>query len=254
MTKVVLAVVAGGIVVVGAAYAVSLVLPQEANPAGTVMAGIATVVLACLTAPLLVLNSRMIGETRNAAEATQRAADATEKDVEASNENNRLLQTQLQREWRPVLVIGDLANVTPFDDPNGDYTVSISNLGRGPALNCIVVVATKEQWRRSPPFNLPAGFMAAQYKLAIQQGEPPQGLTWYTGSDHGRHIVVFCEDSVGSYLRFSPPSGGPDEWHEYAKAPIWLKPYHGLIPGRLGLVIGQEGVAHLAELFRPDLL
>ncbi len=198
-----------------AAYA----LPSDRGPTFAAAAtAVATVVLAALTGFLLQLNADTVAEMRNATAATQRATEATqaaalatERDARATEESSRTLREQIEREWRPLLVLRDEPNLRAVQEfGDNQVNVQLVNLGRGPAVNVLVCLwneAEDEVWR-SGPVHVGAGgttnltvFRLEDKRNDMFDFNPPRS-----------HQAIICEDQSGGWHRFSRNDPVPDSY------------------------------------------
>lgn len=182
----------------------------------TVLTGLATLVLAAATGILLILNWGVMQATRSAAEATLRAAVATEKSAAATEQEAaaslselEVLRDQVAHEIRPVLVLESLPNISPFKSNLGaDGT--LVNLGRGPAINCMVgwLKTGEPGWRWSRPFQVGG---ESQYVFSVWDLDIRPTMPSIFGSRDGDDLyTVLCEDQAGTRHRFTHPNPVPE--------------------------------------------
>lgn len=199
--------------------------------AGTILSGVSTLFLAGLTAIILIVNARVLQATRDAAEATRDAARATkdeavatEKEAEATfeqaaatkeqaliaNETLKELRRTRELEWRPILV-RDESNAG-VKDGKAWRDVSLRNIGRGPALNCLVVReemgTDTARFLASQPVSLGA---AEGLSLRASELEQPPHSDMLYGHELPRELLI-CHDQFGNYLRFVPGFPSPAVW------------------------------------------
>ena len=214
-----IALVAFVIVAVGGAYWFAFALPpvQGGTFAGAATA-IGTVVLAALTAILLQLNANTVGEmrkateaTRRATEATEAAARATEKEARATEESTQTLREQIEREWRPLLVLDYVPDLRLVEE-SGDHAVEVGliNLGRGPAVNALICLwnePTEEIWR-SPLVHVTGG---KSVDVKVKKSSDKRN-DMFDRDPPRSHVAIICEDQAGAWHRFSRNDPVPDSY------------------------------------------
>ena len=207
------------VAIVGAYWFAFAVSPVQGGTFAGVATAIGTIVLAALTAVLLQLNSQTVGEMRNATAATLRAAVATEvaaqatdREARATEASNRTLREQIEREWRPLLVLMRVGSLQAADEFGiREFEVDLVNLGRGPAVNALICLwnePAEEVWR-SQLVHVPAG-KTVEVKLTKSEEkrndmfdrDPPRS-----------HQAIMCEDQSGSWHRFSRNDPVPDSYY-----------------------------------------
>jgi len=207
------------VVVIAGSYVAASTLPSDRGGVFALVAtGVATIVLAALTAVLLQLNVNTIAEmrrateaTRSAAEATKAAALATEREAVATEASTRTLRDQLEREWRPILVI-DHIPLLRLAEEAGEHQVEVElrNLGRGPAVNVLICVMheKKEEVWRSTLIHVAAG---GKVEVKLRRSDDPRNDMFNRDPPQSR-IAILCEDQSGSWHRFSRNDPVPDSY------------------------------------------
>ena len=180
----------------------------------------ATMVLAALTAILLQLNASTLGEMRQATEATRRAteatvaaAQATEREARATEASNGTLREQIEREWRPLLLLSSLPDLRALDELGERQTdVKLVNLGRGPAVNVLVCL-----WKELPPEVIwrwgPVHVGAGQALEVTVFKSDDQRNDMFDFDPPRSHEAIICEDQSGSWHRFSRNNPVPDSYY-----------------------------------------
>ena len=250
-------------VVVAGSYALAQTFPADtrAGAFSSIVAGTAALALALLTAVLLVLNWQVVEATRQSAEATRTSAaatqaaaaatqtaasatqqaaiatkeeaDATREEATASKEATLALRDQVEREWRPILVLTEaLGDMSPFDHPNAIF-VHVGNLGRGPAVNGLIALLKPSEpgWRTSAPFALGGG-QSRRFET-FPHSSPINSDAFQQHPSVPIRISIFCEDAAGIWYRFTPPSPTPEIWRQGTPQADWVPFYRAEIPGRI---------------------
>jgi hypothetical protein len=207
------------VAVISGSYVAALALPSDRGSVfAAVATGVATIILAALTALLLQLNLNTIAEMRRATDATRRATDATraaalatEREAAATEGSTRTLHEQLEREWRPMLVLDHIPLLGLVEEA-GEHRVSVqlSNLGRGPAVNVLVYLThekTESVWR-SPLVHVPAG---ESIELRLKPAADPRNDMFDKDPPQSR-VAILCEDQSGAWHRFSRNEPVPDSY------------------------------------------
>lgn len=213
------AVVALVVLTFGLAYWLTSALPASQGAAFAAAAtAVATVALAVLTAILLQLNAATVSEMRKATEATARATAATEKaakaaesEASATRESTMTLREQLEREWRPLLVLDHVPNLQLVEE-SGDRAVKVRliNLGRGPAVNVVICLwnePAEEVWR-SPLEHVGAG---DDSEVSVKKTEEKRN-DMFDRDPPRSHVAIICEDQAGAWHRFSRNNPVPDSY------------------------------------------
>jgi hypothetical protein len=109
------------------------------------------------------------------------------------------LQAARKLDWAPYLTFGG-----PSEEPHGQYlhyVATVKNIGRGPAINCIVTRrSTAEVWHQSATFDLGGGDKD-RATAPQQEGGMPDFLTKL---GNGR-TVLLCTDQFGRCHMFDLP-------------------------------------------------
>jgi hypothetical protein len=129
------------------------------------------------------------------------------------------METSRKLEWAPYLTFQPADGGDNLAGGFVHYNATVINIGRGPAINCILVrLISKERstWCVSSMFDLGHGdkekFTAHAQTSALPKflEDKPGGSTW-----------LFCEDQFGTCHVFNPPKR-PLTWsNAAAEAPDW---------------------------------
>lgn len=217
------------------AYLLSTFVPADNVAAfAGVLSGLAALALAILTALLLVLNQRLIAATYKMAQATSVEALATlaearasRRQVEVATRTLDAMQLDQEMAWRPYLVVDNLTPSTAF----------LRNIGRGPALNVLVLdrPADSTPWEIGGPVAVPVNPELAgvvRLPLVPQVNPPPKEVL---GHNPSPDIVVLCRDQFGNWFRFEPERAALVSWRFRSEDPkpvwvVWAETY-GTGPG-----------------------
>ena len=265
--RIVALVVAVGVVIaagiVAGSYGLAQLFPADTRVGAftSILAGTSALSLAVLTGVLLVLNWQVVRATHLSAEATEAAAtasqvsaaatqtaalatqqaatatsdeaDATREEAAASREATLPLRDQVEREWRPIMVLSQMpGDMSPFDSPN-QYYVWVANLGRGPAVNCLIALfkPSESAWRTSSPFAL-GGSQSDKVNTSPHRS-PVNADAFDSLSKMFIRISIYCEVAAGIWYRFTPPSPTPEIWRQGTPQSDWVPFYRAEIPGRM---------------------
>ena len=134
----------------------------------------------------------------------------------------RELQKSRKLEWAPYLAFGDAS-----EEPHGPYihyVATVKNIGRGPAINCIVTRrSSADVWHRSATFDLGGGDKH-RATAPQQEGAMPEFLSKL---GNGR-TVLMCMDQFGAVKMFDHPRP-PGVSHRPLGQPGWAKSYRAQI-------------------------
>jgi hypothetical protein len=131
----ILNVVLGGVAIFLVGLVVASALPGQSVGLGAVLSGVATLVLAGLTAIIIIVNARVLQATLDEAKATREQADATREQAKLAAQSIRELQISRELDWRPFVVRFEGSSHIVKGKLLRD--IAIQNIGRGPAINCL---------------------------------------------------------------------------------------------------------------------
>lgn len=111
------------------------------------------------------------------------------------------------------------SNIGPNEMTLNGY---VTNVGRGPALNCFHAYLFQGKWSRSPLFGIPAG--DKRNVASVLTPPPIDGALFSYGQATIDNIhVVVCQDSFGDKLyRFIAGRAGFDVWRKQEARPAWV--------------------------------
>lgn len=222
LTWFVLAIVAIQVALLALSVAFTAALPAITNG----LAGAATLVLAGLTVLVLVYNAGVLDATRESAQATRDEAEATREEARATRDQAEATREQAEigrqsleelrrnREMDAQPIVVRLEMATHSVQGKTVRDMQFTNIGRGPALNCIYLregAGDKSEYMRTGLFNLAAGQQIAvpaeQHDLLVTQ--------LFAATDLPRE-ALFCQDQFGNSFRFTPGRARPDlhRWSE----------------------------------------
>jgi hypothetical protein len=151
---------------------------------------IATVIVALATLVVAYQTKRLAKSTSDL--GTQAQRQVTE------------METSRKLEWAPYLTFQPADGGDNLAGGFVHYKATVTNIGRGPATNCILVrlISTERStWCMSSMFDLGHGdkekFFAPAQTAALPKFlvDKPGGNTW-----------LFCEDQFGTHHMYSPPA------------------------------------------------
>lgn len=201
---------------------------------------IATLVIAAVTLIVAGATLRVADETKRVAEETRGVATATHELGVATGElaghtQELAAQAALQVAGMQTAHRLEVAPYLTFQPEPGDqvaggwvhYTARITNVGRGPGINCILVRFLQgQQWSVSANFELGPGQSFVTTANAQQDGPPD----FVTGQGAGRSLL-FCLDQFGGAWLFDPPRP-VKTWSQGGEVEEWLGWYQAQIaPG-----------------------
>jgi hypothetical protein len=226
LADVILGAVAGVLLILDLSIFLAAKLPSISTTLAAMIAGIATLALAALTGVIIVLNAGVLDATRQAAEATKAEADATLEEAKATREQAeatreqaklaarsiRELQISRELDWRPFMVRFEGSGRFVKGKYRRDMT--IQNIGRGPAINCLYL---REEYSpdgriflRTDPLNLAPGPLI---EVPAEQVEEDHPQLFFAQAESPQELIV-CHDQFGNFLSFLPGSAGPAVWRE----------------------------------------
>src|ERR1700694_265913 len=244
------------VLVIVAIVVANFIPTQSAAAIATVLVAVSTLALAALTAVLLVLNNRILSATleavqatkesavatrdeaeatREEATATREQAEATKEQAETGNESLREIRRSRELDWRPFLVRVDLGETS---GNRVTRNVTIQNIGRGPALNCLYVREEETPegrlFLKSDPINLASGGET----FAVEAREQGQAAypALFQRNEFPRELLL-CQDQFGSRYRFTPgyPSVATwalEEWEGGEDEPGWSRAMEEMLYAR----------------------
>ena len=247
LTWFVVAVVAIQIAVVGVSIALASNLPAVANA----LSGAATVILAGLTVLVLVYNAGVLDATRESAKATREEAEATREEARATREQTEAtkrhadialesleeLRRSRELDAQPLIVRQETGARTVGGRAVRD--IDVTNIGRGPALNCVYVresAAIRREIVRTGAFSLAAGH---HIPLPAEQidSDLDSATSLFASDDLPREVLV-CQDQFGNAFRFTPGFPKPDVIYRrdldqpHRAVPQWATVYSSLVAQR----------------------
>ncbi|WP_415853598.1 hypothetical protein [Sinomonas sp. G460-2] len=185
------------------------------------IAAIAQVSAAVFTAVMARRTHGLATETAEMAKETQRAANAAETQAKATE--TLVAEAQLDREasWSPyltsnVITATNNASGAPGSPQGYSQTLTLTNLGRGQAMNCAYVArpANDSQWCWIRHPGLAGGDSADELTAHPGDGEPPWELLDPSPHDPDQTArlegALFCEDVFGNRIRFPIGRRGRD--------------------------------------------
>ena len=175
---------------------------------GTGLLALATFVLAAIAA----WNVRKTGALVSATEKSAAAAAATVDEIRRDRE----------LAWMPYVVLEPGAFGSNIGPNEMTITGFVTNVGRGPALNCFHAYIGSGKWSRSPLFGIPAG--DKRNVASVLTPPPIDGALFTYGQEAIDNIhVVVCQDSFGDKLyRFIGGRAGFDIWRKQEARPAWV--------------------------------
>jgi hypothetical protein len=136
----------------------------------------------------------------------------------------RELQASRKLEWAPYLTF----QPNPGDEGQGGfifYTAKVTNIGRGPAINCVVARRmTPDLWQASAMFDLGGG--EGHVTQARQQTDP---MPEFLAQGGNARTVLFCQDQFGSWRMFDPPKPPKVSRRSWFRRQGWAKWYRSQI-------------------------
>ncbi len=156
-------------------------------------------------------------QTRASALAARRTVDELQRDRDLS--------------WQPYLVAGTQRGFATLAE------ATVTNIGRGPALNCVYAERRANQWARTSPgtvFALAPNEQKKMYTIEVE-GRPPPALfesERILPVDRRDAVgVMFCQDVLGDKLfRFVSYRPGYDVWRASESPPLWAQDLVALEP------------------------
>jgi hypothetical protein len=201
---------------------------------------IATALAALATAILAAATYWLARTTRDELQQTKREITATEKQAEASTKVLAEVQIDRDLNWRPYLVV----EKTGLSDAqiNTD-SISLRNIGRGPAFNCVCarcfyvkidmsgVPTDFPLWRLATAMSTIEGGLSKEFLLPNRGGADPVPLVLFESPVPGQpNIAIFYQDIVGQRAyRQVPPRAAPDVWAPGKPVDQWVSWYFGHI-------------------------
>lgn len=181
----------------------------------TALGAIATAVAALFTAAAAGATAWMARKTRDMATGTSEMAVAAA--ASAASEAETLNATRLDRELacRPVLTLKTTTSRFRLNvNDVGSQTISLRNIGSGPALRCHFVLRLEDSPSaqvRSEPVDLPAqsGFEAVRFSIIMNAPSDPP-----TSDDRG---WLACSDILHFEYRFPVRRVGDEIWVDPAQ-------------------------------------
>jgi hypothetical protein len=175
---------------------------------------IANAVVAWFTLKAARATERSAAATEEAAKATRDEAEATKQEAAASLQVVEEMKADRELQWSPFLV----------RLPAAGLSVNVANVGGGPAVQAVYVVANGTDWFKSDTFNMHAGERKEVVLVKQAGAAPPSGPIFasLTGQQHGEALI--CVDRFGTYHRFLPHIQlEPDSWRSgQPNRPAWV--------------------------------
>jgi hypothetical protein len=197
------------------------------------IAAVAQVSAAIFTGVMARRTHGLATETEKMAAETKRVANAT--DLQAKATETLVAEAQLDRElsWSPYLtrtVITSTINAsgTPGSPLGYSETITLSNLGKGQAVNCFYVSRrrTDNYWCSLRYPGLAGGESVSELPVGPGDGDLPGELLEASPHDPDQteqfDAAIFCEDAFGNRIRFPIGRRGRDlSRPDDAMRPAW---------------------------------
>lgn len=185
------------------------------------IAAVAQIAAAIFTAVMAFRTHGLATETKAMAEETRRAANAAETQAKATEVLVAEAQFDRELSWSPYLtlsVIGSAVNSsgTPGNPLGYSEKLTLSNVGRGQAVNCAYVSRnlTDNYWCLLRHSGLPGGESSGDLTAWPGNGDLPWVLFEPSPLDPDQTArlkgALFCEDVFGNRIRFPIGRRGRD--------------------------------------------
>lgn len=171
---------------------------HAAELAGWDWTAIATIAVALVTLVVAAATFKTAGATKNLASEPKTLAEHT-KEL-ATQATLQVAEMELSRglEWAPYLAVQPGAKEEAAAHDLVHFKATVTNIGRGPAINCLLVRFVHDQrWCASGNFELGGG-QSAEDMLAHAQVDPPRlTLVWRMGDAETDWATWYCAQLPG---------------------------------------------------------
>ena len=144
----------------------------------------------------------MAQATADEALATLAEAQASSRQVEVATRTLDAMQLDQEMAWRPYLIVDNVSSSTAF----------LRNVGRGVALNVLVLDRPGALWEMGGPIAIPVNSQLTEVARLPLRPMPNPAPREVLGHNPSPDIVVLCRDQFGNWFRFDPAHGALVTW------------------------------------------